>query len=82
MESQSIPAKLPFWSKLSKEEKASAQRGLTQHTYEKGAYILGFSDACLGMVYIQKGSIGDQAPELCPVCKVPAWKFEKVEGRV
>lgn len=30
-----------------------------------------------GFVYI-----GDQAPELCPVCKVPAWKFEKVEGRV
>lgn len=30
-----------------------------------------------GFVYI-----GNQAPELCPVCKVPAWKFEKVEGRV
>ena len=30
-----------------------------------------------GFVYI-----GGQAPELCPVCKVPAWKFEKVEGRV
>ncbi len=28
-----------------------------------------------GFVYI-----GDSAPELCPVCKVPAWKFEKVEG--
>ena len=26
--------------------------------------------------------IGDRAPELCPVCKVPAWKFEKIEGRV
>lgn len=24
---------------------------------------------------------GDAAPEFCPVCKVPAWKFEKVEGR-
>ena len=29
-----------------------------------------------GFVYV-----GDQAPELCPVCKVPAWKFEKIEGR-
>ena len=29
-----------------------------------------------GFVYV-----GDSAPELCPVCKVPAWKFEKVEGR-
>lgn len=27
-----------------------------------------------GFVYV-----GDQAPELCPVCKVPAWKFEKIE---
>lgn len=23
---------------------------------------------------------GDEAPDLCPVCKVPAWKFDKVEG--
>ncbi len=30
-----------------------------------------------GFVYI-----GDTPPELCPVCKVPAWKFEKIEGRV
>ncbi len=29
-----------------------------------------------GFVYV-----GDEAPEFCPVCKVPAWKFEKIEGR-
>lgn len=29
-----------------------------------------------GFVYV-----GDTAPALCPVCKVPAWKFEKIEGR-
>lgn len=29
-----------------------------------------------GFVYV-----GDSVPELCPVCKVPNWKFEKVEGR-
>jgi rubrerythrin len=29
--------------------------------------------AC-GFVYV-----GDSAPELCPVCKVPAWKFERIE---
>ena len=29
-----------------------------------------------GFVYV-----GDAPPELCPVCKVPAWKFEKVERR-
>ncbi len=26
--------------------------------------------------------VGDNPPELCPVCKVPDWKFEKVERRV
>ena len=26
-------------------------------------------------------AFGTSAPELCPVCKVPAWKFEKVERR-
>lgn len=30
-----------------------------------------------GFIYI-----GDTAPALCPVCKVPSWKFEKIEGRV
>lgn len=29
-----------------------------------------------GFVYV-----GDSAPELCPVCKVPSWKFEKMERR-
>lgn len=29
-----------------------------------------------GFIYI-----GDNPPDLCPVCKVPNWKFEKVEGR-
>ena len=29
-----------------------------------------------GFVYI-----GDTPPELCPMCKVPDWKFEKIEGR-
>lgn len=29
-----------------------------------------------GFVYV-----GDTAPELCPVCKVPSWKFEKIERR-
>lgn len=29
-----------------------------------------------GFVYM-----GDAPPELCPVCKVPSWKFERVERR-
>ncbi|NLE23937.1 MAG: rubredoxin [Clostridiaceae bacterium] len=28
-----------------------------------------------GFIYI-----GDTPPDLCPICKVPNWKFEKVEG--
>ena len=30
-----------------------------------------------GFVYV-----GQEPPALCPVCKVPAWKFEAVEGRL
>jgi rubredoxin len=29
-----------------------------------------------GFIYI-----GNELPDLCPVCKVPNWKFEKIEGR-
>lgn len=29
-----------------------------------------------GFIYI-----GDDAPNLCPICKVPDWKFEKIERR-
>ena len=29
-----------------------------------------------GFVYV-----GDNPPDLCPVCKVPSWKFEKTAGR-
>ena len=25
--------------------------------------------------------VGKEPPRLCPVCKVPVWKFEKIEGR-
>lgn len=25
--------------------------------------------------------IGENPPEICPVCKVPNWKFEKIKGR-
>ena len=29
-----------------------------------------------GFIYV-----GDQVPQLCPVCKVPSWKFDQIEGR-
>ena len=38
-----------------------------------GVYVC----AICGFVYI-----GDTIPEICPVCKVPNWKFEKIEGRL
>ena len=30
-----------------------------------------------GFVYV-----GETPPEICPVCKVPAWKFEQIEGGI
>ena len=30
-----------------------------------------------GFIYL-----GENAPDICPVCKVPDWKFEKIEGRM
>ncbi len=37
-----------------------------------GVYIC----SVCGFVYV-----GTEPPELCPVCKVPSWKFEKLQGR-
>jgi rubrerythrin len=28
-----------------------------------------------GFIYI-----GDKLPDICPICKVPNWKFERIEG--
>ncbi len=42
---------------------------MVEHT---GVYVC----TICGFVYI-----GDAPPEICPVCKVPNWKFEKMEGR-
>lgn len=53
---------------------------LVKRYLEEGEQLLAGTEiwvctAC-GFVYI-----GDQPPELCPVCKVPAWKFERIERR-
>ena len=42
---------------------------MLEHT---GVYVC----TICGFIYI-----GDTPPEICPVCKVPNWKFEKIEGR-
>lgn len=57
MEIESTLTKLPFWEHLSEQERILAQRGTTHRTYEKGVYIFDYSDSCMGMVYIQKGSV-------------------------
>ncbi len=53
---------------------------LVQRYLNEGEAMLAGTDiwvcSTCGFVYV-----GEEAPELCPVCKVPAWKFEKIEGR-
>ncbi|MBC5649414.1 rubredoxin-like domain-containing protein [Christensenella tenuis] len=54
---------------------------LVERYLKEGESLLADTDiwvcSVCGFVYI-----GEAPPELCPVCKVPAWKFEKIEGRV
>lgn len=49
--------KLPFWDNLSEQERTLTKCGATHCTYEKGVYIFDYSDSCMGMVYVPKGSI-------------------------
>lgn len=49
--------KIQYYSFLSEDEKKRIVRSTTYRTYQKNEYIHGFSDACLGMVYVCKGSI-------------------------
>ena len=49
--------KIQYYSFLSEDEKKRIVRSTTYRTYQKDEYIHGFSDACLGMVYVCKGSI-------------------------
>lgn len=57
MNNDDVIKKLPYWGVLSKEEKAVLGQGTTCRTYQKNEYIHGFSDACLGMIYVCKGSV-------------------------
>lgn len=57
MDNQDILSKLSFWNDLTDIEKETASRGSAIKTYDKGTYIYGFTDACLGFVYVKKGSI-------------------------
>ncbi|MGM9550938.1 MAG: Crp/Fnr family transcriptional regulator [Clostridia bacterium] len=57
MDNKDILSKLSFWNNLTDNEKETAVRGSVVKTYNKGTYIYGFTDACLGFVYVKKGSI-------------------------
>ena len=53
---------------------------LVQRYRQEGEAMLEETDVWVcsvcGFVYI-----GEAPPERCPVCKVPDWKFDKIEGR-
>lgn len=53
---------------------------LLQRWQREGAAFLEHTEVWVctvcGFVYV-----GDTPPELCPVCKVPSWKFEQMERR-
>lgn len=57
MDIASTLAKLPFWQHLSEQERTNTQNATTHRSYQKGDYIFSHNDSCMGMVYIQKGSI-------------------------
>lgn len=57
MDNQDILSKLLFWNDLTDNEKETASRGSVIKMYDKGSYIYGFTDACLGFVYVKQGSI-------------------------
>ncbi len=61
-------------------EKVTTMIALLLDRYKKeGESFLAHTDVWVctvcGFIYV-----GDKAPALCPVCKVPDWKFEKIEG--
>lgn len=48
---------LPYWNKLSKDEKNIILQNAVIRNYKNGAEIYGCRESCLGMIYILKGSI-------------------------
>lgn len=48
---------LPYWDKLSETEKDFVKANSAIHSYDKDRVIQGYSDSCLGMIYVIKGFI-------------------------
>lgn len=57
MISELYMSQLPYWKDLEDNEKEIVERSAVIREYKKGTYIYGLHDACLGMIYVRKGSI-------------------------
>lgn len=57
MVSETYANQLPYWKDLEDNEKEIVANGSVIRGYKKGTYIYGLHDACLGMIYVTKGSI-------------------------
>ena len=57
MDINELVKQIPFWNNLVDEERTHLLSGTVLRTYKKDSYIYGITDACLGMIYVQKGSI-------------------------
>ena len=55
------------------------QQSIVNQYLQKGEAFLEHTNIWVctvcGFIYI-----GENPPALCPVCKVPDWKFEKIQG--
>lgn len=49
--------KLPYWKNLSDDERAFVRDNAALPSYQAGSMIFGSSTACLGMIYVIRGSI-------------------------
>ena len=57
MENEKFIKNLPYWDDLSDKEKDLVAQRAVKVEFEKDEFIDGFNDACLGMIYVVKGSV-------------------------
>lgn len=57
MDINEVVKQIPFWNNLVDEERTHLLSGTVLRTYKKDSYIYGMTEACLGMIYVQRGSI-------------------------
>ena len=57
MENEEFIKNLPYWDDLSDKEKDLVAQRAVKVEFEKDEFIDGFNDACLGMIYVVKGSV-------------------------